>query len=133
MRSVHRRYLREFLPAMGGYVALVVLYGALAPRLRSLPLRVVLALLPMLPIVLAFRAIVRVIRDQDELERRIDLQAIAVAAMLVGGGFFTLGLLLSAGMWPGMAARDVAFWVMPCLFGSFGIVKLLLRLRYRET
>lgn len=132
MRAVHKRYLREFIPAMSAYVLLVLLYGVLMPRTESMLWRVVLAALPLLPTVLVIRAIVRVIHDQDELERRIDLEAIAIAAMSTGFGYFSFGFLLNAGIDPKIAPSDVAIWVMPCLFGSFGLAKLLVARRYRS-
>lgn len=132
MRAVHKRYLHEFFPAMLGYVALILVYGALVPRTGSVAGRVVLAMLPLLPIVLLIRAMIRVIRDQDELERRIDLEAIAIAAVSTAFGFFSFGLLLSAGIGWKVAPDAVAIWVLPCLFGTFGIAKLLVSLRYRN-
>lgn len=104
----------------------------LVPKTESTFWRAVLAILPLLPILLVISALVRVIRDQDELERRIDLEAIAVSAMTTGLGFFSFGLLLSAGVGPKVDADAVAIWVMPCLFGTFGIAKLLVAWRYRS-
>ena len=132
MRAVHKRYLREFFPAVLGYVVLILMYGVLVPRTGSLAARAVLAILPLLPIVLLIRAMVRVIRDQDELERRIDLEAIAIAAMSTAFGFFSFGLLLSAGIGWKVAPDTVAIWVLPCLFGTFGIAKLFVARRYRN-
>ncbi|HXS04146.1 MAG TPA: hypothetical protein VN731_06700 [Rhodanobacter sp.] len=132
MRAVHQRYLREFFPAMLGYVVLILAYGALVPRTESVAGRAVLAILPLLPIVLLIRAMVRAIRDHDELERRIDLEAIAIAAMSTAFGFFSFGLLLSAGIGWKVAPDAVAIWVLPCLFGTFGVAKLLVSRRYRN-
>jgi hypothetical protein len=132
MRAVHKRYLREFIPAMSAYVLLVLLYGVLMRRTEAMPWRVVLAVLPLLPIVLVIRAIVRVIRDQDELERRIDLEAIAIAAMSTGFGYFSFGFLLNADIGLKVTSADVAIWVMPCLFASYGAAKLLVVRRYRS-
>ena len=132
MRTVHKRYLREFIPAMSAYVVLIVLYGVLMPRTQGMLWRVMLAVLPLLPVALVIRAIVRVIRDQDELERRIDLEAIAIAAMSTGFGYFSFGFLLNAGIGLEVAPADVAIWVMPCLFGTFGLAKLLVARRYRS-
>ena len=53
MRLVHRRYLARFVPAMAGYCALIGLYGWLVPRTGSVGLRTLLALLPMLPVMMA--------------------------------------------------------------------------------
>lgn len=130
LRAVHKRYLREFIPAMFAYVALIILYGAFVPRTESLFLKVVLALLPLMPIGLVIRAIVRVIRDQDELERRIDLEAIAIASTMTGFGFFSFGLLTSAVDWK-IGSDAVAIWVLPCLFASFGLAKSFVAWRYR--
>ena len=132
MRPVHRRYLGRFVPAMAGYCALIGLYGWLVPRTDSIALRTLLALLPMVPVVLAMRAIALVIREQDELERQIDLQALAAAAVLTSCGFLSFGLLLSAGVLPGVPAALVALLVLPCFFWVFGLAKLTLVLRLRR-
>jgi hypothetical protein len=131
MSTVHKRYLREFNPAICACVVLIVLFVPLVPGTHSTLGRGLLALLPLAPIVLVIRAIVRVIRDQDELERRIDLEAIAIAAMTTGLGYVSFGLMLSAGVGWRVEPTAVAIWVMPCLFGSFGAAKLLVARRYR--
>jgi len=131
MRAVHKRYLRELLSSTAGYVLLMILYGVFMRRLDSVPLRVGLALLPLLPILLMIRAMVRVLRDQDELERRIDLEAFAIAAMLTGFGFFTFGLIIQADADWHVSGAAVAIWVMPCLFATFGLAKLFVAWRYR--
>ncbi len=132
MRAVHKRYLREFIPAMSAYVLLILLYGELMPRTENPMWRILLAVLPLLPVLLVIRAIVRVIRDQDELERRIDLEAIAIAAMVTGFGYFSFGFLLNANIGLKVEPAAVAIWVMPCLFGTFGLAKLLVARRYRS-
>lgn len=132
MRKVHKRYLREFLPAMAAYVALIIVSGVLSSRVESPLWRVMLVLLPLLPILFAIRAMVRVVRDQDELERRVDLESFAISAMITGFGFFTFGLLLGAGLGWKVSGQAVAIWVMPCLFASFGLAKPLVMWRYRS-
>ena len=131
MREVHKRYLREFLPAMGAYAVLIILFGLLVSRIDSVVGRVLLALLPLLPILRAIRAMVRVLRGQDELERRIDLESFAIAAMTTGFGFFSFGLLLSADVGWHVRGVTVASWVMPCLFATFGIAKIVVSRHYR--
>ncbi|MFK2905838.1 hypothetical protein ISP17_17900 [Dyella ginsengisoli] len=133
MRPIHRRYLREFFTAMGAYVVLIVLYGALAPRLPTSSWRFVLAIAPLLPVTGVIRAVVRLIRDEDELERRIDLEAFAIAAMVTGFGFFSYGLLLSVGAFPAPPAFLVAILVMPGLFGSYGLARWAVSRRYART
>ena len=132
LRPVHKRYVRRFLPAMAGYCALIGLYGWLVPRTDSIALRTLLALLPMLPVMLAMRALAIAIREQDELERQIDLQALAMAAVLTSCGFLSFGLLLSAGVLRDVPAELVALLVLPCFFWIFGLAKLGLVLRLRR-
>ena len=92
--------------------------------------RPVIALLPVLPIIFVMRAMVRVIRDSDELERRIELEAVAISALLVGTGFFSAGLLASANV-IALAGDSVAVWVLPALCGIYGIAKCWAVRRYR--
>lgn len=131
MRAVHKRYLREFFPAMLVYVVLVFLSVSWLKTLGGTAARTVVTLLPVIPIAFVIRAMVRVIRDQDEFERRIDLESIAIAGGIGGFGFFTYGMLLNAHVLPPPPAEAVAIWVMPVLFACFGIVKCALRLYYR--
>lgn len=132
MREVHKRYLREVFIAMTAYAVLIVVFGVLMPKTESTFWRIVLAVLPLVPVLFLIRALVRVIRDQDELERRIDLEAMAIASMTTGFGFFSLGLLLRAKAGWTMPADSIAIWVLPCLFMTFGIAKLWVVRRYRH-
>lgn len=125
MRAVRKRYLREFVPAIAGCAVLIVMSGFLAPGTGSLPVRIVLTLL-------AICAAVRVLRDQDEPERRIDLESFAIAAMVTGFGFFSFGLLQLADAGWQLRGGAVAIRVLPCLFASFGIAKLLVSRRHRN-
>ena len=131
MRPVHRRYLREFIPAMTAYVLLIL--GSVYWLRVGHPTgywRAAIALLPVLPIVLAMRAIVRVIRDSDELERRIELEAVAISALLVGTSFFSAGLLAAAHV-IALEGDDVAIWVLPALCGIYGLAKCWAVRRYQ--
>ncbi|MGE7137324.1 hypothetical protein ACQKIE_06800 [Luteibacter sp. NPDC031894] len=131
MRAVHKRYLRELFPAMVAYVLLLFLSVSWLRTLQGDLARTLVTLLPVLPIAYVIRAMVRVIRDQDEFERRIDLEAIAIAGAIGGFGFFTYGMLLNAKVIPATTAESVAIWVLPVLLGCFGVVKCAVRLYYR--
>jgi len=131
MRAVHKRYLRELFPAMLVYVALIFLSVSWLRTLEGTTARMLVTLLPMLPVAYVIRAMVRVIRDQDEFERRIDLEAIAIGGAIGGFGFFTYGMLLNAHVVAPPPAEAVAIWVFPVLLGCFGVVKCAVRLYYR--
>ena len=91
-RQVHRRYVREFLPAGAAYILVMAL---LWPQVRGEhgPLwTTVLALTPMLPVAFMVRAMVRLVLGSDELEQRVHLVGLAMATAAVGtlslaGGF----------------------------------------------
>ena len=57
------------------------------------PLRVFVALIPVVPFVIVLWLIIRGVREMDELERRIQLEALAVAFPLTFLLLMTLGLL----------------------------------------
>jgi len=125
MRAVHKRYHRELFPAMGIYVVLMLGSVWLLKRIDDLWLRALVTLLPVLPLLLVVRAIFRVIRGQDELERRIDLESIATATAVGSVAFFAYGLLLSAKIVPPLDGATVAIWVWPALCFSYGLAKVL--------
>jgi hypothetical protein len=133
MRPVEKRYLREFMPAMLAYVLVLSACSWLlkVPLAESgAAIRGAVALLPVLPIVLVLRAVVRVIRDSDELQRRIDLEAIAIAALVVGMGYFTLGLLAAAQVLA-VTGKVALIWALPLLCLVYGVAKCLAQRRYR--
>ena len=133
MRPIKRRYFREFIPAMSAYVVVLLASTWLLKHYDGgIPLaaRIALALLPVLPLAGVMRAIVRVIRDSDELERKIELEAVAISAMLTGMGFFSVGLLASARI-IALDGDAVAIWVWPVLCFTYGLAKCVAVRRYR--
>ena len=133
MRAVHKRYLREFFPAMFAYVLLILLSVSWLKTLEGTVARTVVTLLPTIPVAFVIRAMVRVIRDQDEFERRIDLEALAVAGGIGSFGFFTFGMLLNAKVLAAPPAEAVAIWVMPVMMFVFGMAKCVFRLYYHRA
>ena len=127
--AVRRRYLRELLPAMVGYILAVVLSVWLLKRVDAPALRALIALLPIPAIALAMRAIVRRIRDADELQRRIELEAVSIAAAFVSLGYLAAGCLQRAGVIdvPSSAAM---IWVFPLVCLTFAVAKVVLSRRY---
>ncbi|MDB6162755.1 MAG: hypothetical protein JWL98_187 [Xanthomonadaceae bacterium] len=128
--SVRRRYLREFLPAMVGYIGAVFLSVWLLKRIDAPALRALIALLPVPAIALAMRAIVRRIRDADELQRQIELEAVSIAAACVSLGYLAAGFLQRANVIdvPSSAAM---IWVFPLVCLTFALAKVVLSRRYR--
>lgn len=128
--AVRQRYLREFLPAMGAYVLAVLASLLLLKRIDAPALRALAALLPVLPIGFALRAIMRYVRNVDEMQQRIELESIAFAAALVSllylaGGFLQLARVID------LSASIAMAMVFPLTCGVYGVAKLVVAGRFR--
>lgn len=126
-----RRYLRWLLVSMSMYVSLLVTSLSLLRRIPddALVLRAGLGLLPALPLLLLIWAFARYIREADEMQRQIELQSVALAAMLTGIGFMVVGFLANAGVFA-LKGELVAILVLPALFGSYGVAKAFVHRSY---
>jgi hypothetical protein len=117
MRGIYRRYYREFVPAMLAYVV-IMLFGW--PYLRQVDepvLKAVLALLPVVPIALVIRAMVRLVLGSDELEQRTHLVGLAVATAVVAvlslaGGFLAAAHVVNLD-------GTILIWVFPVLMLTY--------------
>ena len=128
--AVRRRYLREILPAMVGYIAAVFVSVWLLKRVDAPALRALIALLPVPAIAFAMRAIVHRIRDADELQRRIEVEAVSLAAAFVSLAYLAAGFLQRAKVID-VPSSVAMIWVFPLVGVSFGVAKLVLGRRYR--
>jgi hypothetical protein len=124
-----RRYLREFVPAMAGYVLSVPISITLLLRVELSPaVKVLVALLPVLPMLLVVWAILRNLQRLDELQQRIQTQAICVASTLVAMLTFALGFLQNAGLLP--SPPWVMLWVLPVMIWVWGVATAVISRRY---
>lgn len=128
--ALRSRYLREFLPAMGAYVVTLFFSIWLLKRIDEPGLRALVALLPVPAIGMALRAIIRYIRDVDELQQRIELEAISFAAAFVSlayiaGGFLQLAKVID------IPAGVAMIWVFPMICASYGLAKIVVARRFQ--
>ena len=93
-----RRYTRSLLLEMAVYTVLLLVSVYALTAVQTLWLRVLLALLPVVPIAFAARSVLRFVRECDELQRRILLEAFSLASLALTLVCFTLGLLALAGV-----------------------------------
>ena len=92
--------------------------------------RTLVSLLPVVPIVFAIRAVVRLVLAGDEMQRRIDLEALAIAAVATGLGCLTLSLLLAANV-IALSARNAMLWIFPAQWIAYGLARIWAQRRYR--
>jgi len=122
-----RSYLKEFGAAMIAYVVVLFLsIWAINTHLLRSPWRYPVALLPMIPAAFALVAIVRHLGQLDELQRRIQFEALAFAFGGTALVTFGYGFVENVGF-PHLSW----FWVWPlmALLWSLGLV--LANRRYR--
>lgn len=127
--ALTRRYRRDLLPPMLLYVAVMLCWKWLLGSTTLGWLRVLVALLPALLVLLTIRAMARYVRDSDELQRRIELESVSIAAAIVGGAWMTGGFLQSAKLID-VPATLAMLCVFPALCLGYGLVKLVIARRY---
>ena len=127
--ALRQRYLREFFPAMALYVFAVVVSVWLLKRIDAPLLRAAVALLPMPAVAMVLRAMVRYIRDADELQRRIEVEALAIATAGISLAYFAAGLLQAAKVIaiPGSAAL---ISLLPLVCPVYGLAKVAVSRSY---
>lgn len=133
MRPVYRKYLKSFIPAMLAYVVVLFASAFVFKKIgpdAQLYLRAGLSLAPVIPIIFVCAALIRFLRDSDELERKIELEAIAFSSLCTGLIFISLGFLAATNIIY-LNGAMVAIWVFPSLFGLYGVAKYFTSRRYR--
>ena len=127
---LRRRYTRELMASMAVYVLVLFASIWLLRRVDAPALRAAVAIAPVLPIGFAMRAMVRYIRDTDEMQQRIELEAVSIATLLVSMLYMAGGFLQSARVID-VPAGAAMIWLFPLVCFSYGIAKALVSRRYR--
>ena len=128
VRQLHQRYQREFWPAMAAYVAIMLLLWPLLPQVHNALLKLIMALLPVVPVLLVVRAMVRLVLGSDELEQRIHLIGLAVAATVVSTLSLAGGFLAAAGII--RLDGTILIWVWPTLVVMYAVGRRWANRRY---
>lgn len=126
MKQVQTQYMRRFIGAMAGYVALLFLSLAGIERWPDSIWRFALALLPLAPLGVALWAMLAFLTRQDELQQHIQLGATAFAASAAGLLTFAYGLLENVGFPP---FRTI--WFLPLIIMLWGIGAAIFSRKYQ--
>ncbi|MGK6313569.1 hypothetical protein [Neorhizobium sp. DT-125] len=116
------RYFKEFAAGMAAYGASVALMAYVLPLVENPILRPLVALLPMVPALTVCWVVLRQLRRMDELQQRIQIEAIGLAfagtAVITFGygfleivGFSRLSMFV---VWPLMAT----LWIVGTIVGN---------------
>lgn len=128
MRPAYLRYhLRSIVPLL--LVIVLMLLPRWLPAGLPEAVQVAVRLLPLVPMAFIYLYYLRYLRESDELERKVEVEALAlsaIATMLVGLGALLLGE--EPGIAPAAEASLVA--VLLVQVGSYMLARLWLRRRY---
>jgi len=125
-----REYMRDMALAGVAYMALVMV-GVYVVRHDEPPqwAAALLALAPLAPVSFMLRAYLRFFARVDELQRRIQSEAMLIAALVVGFACLTYGFLESFADFP--AIPGALLWVLPAMIMVWGFAQVFVRRRYR--
>jgi hypothetical protein len=115
--QVTKRYMKEFFLAIAAYV-IVLIVSITVLKLTKFwhPIQALIALLPVIPIIFVIRSIMRGVRDSDELQQKVQSNAIMFSGVATGFITFSYGLLENVGFPP-----FPTIWILPMMFILWGI------------
>jgi hypothetical protein len=116
---------------MLAYILIMLLLWPLLSRVHSELLKIGLALLPVIFVLLVVRAMVRLVLGSDELEQRIHLIGLAIAATVVSALSLVGGFLAAAGVV--RLDGDILLWVWPALVLIYAVGRGWASRRYGGT
>ena len=121
MTGLQGKYGKRFIIGMATYVILLLIsllllqsnYLSERETAVSTIAAVLVALLPIIPFLFVMTAVIGQVRQQDELKKRIHLEAVLITALLTGGLTFSYGLLEASGLVPDLPFIVIApFMIM---------------------
>ncbi|MEI7035471.1 hypothetical protein [Fulvimonas yonginensis] len=127
-RFDERQYRRRLSLAMVAYMAAMLLVWPLSRTVGSVPLKVVLAVVPVLPMLYVIGLMARRIGASDEFEQRVHLLALGAATALLGALSLIGGFLAAAGVAP--LDGSILIWVFPVVMLAYGAARWWLLVRH---
>lgn len=118
------KYNVSAMAIMAVYVALMLFEWPLVGKTHDLAWRVVLALLPTVPVVAVIALAARRVMRGDELEQRMQLIALSVAVGVISVASLVGAFLAIAHVW--QVGGDVLIWVFPALCFVYGLMHVSL-------
>jgi hypothetical protein len=127
-RFSEKQYRRQLGVAMVAYMAAMLLVWPLGRSAASVPLKVLLAVVPVLPMLFVIGLMARRIGASDEFEQRVHLLALGAATGLLGALSLVGGFLDAAGV---LALHgSVLIWVFPVTMLGYGAARWWLLVRH---
>lgn len=126
MNRAARDYVVQFGGAMAAYcVVLIASIAVIQHTSLPTPLRALVAVAPAIPTIFALLALVRFLGRMDELQRRIQLEALGFAFGATAILTFAYGFLENAGL-PQLSY----IWILPAMVALWGLGAAVAARRY---
>jgi len=129
-RQLARRYLRDAAPGLLIYLALLLAAPWLAAHPQPAWLLFVLSLLPLFALGWTLRAAWRYLAEADELQRKIELESWAIAALVVAELYFGAWVMQRFGLIH-LDAEAAMAWVFACIMAVRLGASVWLRRKYQ--
>lgn len=126
MNQASKTYARDFVVSMIAYVILIILSRLVLDNLGTSPWWYLIALLPVIPVIFLVLAFLRYLSGIDELQQRIQLQAIGFAAGTTALLTFAYGFLELMGF-----PRFSTFLTFPLMVMLWGLGLSYVTRKYR--
>ncbi|MGN2246592.1 hypothetical protein ACFWZ3_07870 [Frateuria sp. GZRR35] len=121
-------YRRQLSIAMVIYMAAMLLVWPLSRTATSVPLKVLLAVVPVLPMLFVIGLMARRIGASDEFEQRVHLVALGASTALLGALSLVGGFLAAAGVL--RLDGSILIWVFPVTMLAYGAARWWLLVRH---
>jgi cation transport ATPase len=127
MKPAAKKYLKDLFIAFFLY-SVVLIGGQFLLKMQDLAFafQVVIALMPMLPVLLVIRAILAFSRSWDELQRKKAMEATLISFTFVGFATFSYGFLEGVGL-----PKMPTFVVFPAQMFFFSVGQFYAAWKYR--
>ncbi|MGN2244103.1 hypothetical protein ACFWZU_11395 [Frateuria sp. GZRR33] len=122
------QYRRQLSVAMMAYMAAMLLVWPLSRTAASVPLKVVLAVVPVLPMLFVIGLMARRIGTSDEFEQRVHLVSLGASTALLGALSLVGGFLAAAGVL--VLDGSILIWVFPVTMLGYGLARWWLLVRH---
>jgi hypothetical protein len=121
-----KKYRWEILGAMAIYVVFLLVSVHWLKHNPAAPWKYAIAVLPIFPLLLVPMSVIRCLRELDELQRKIQLEALAFAFTATAIVTLTYGFLENAGL-----PNQSWVWVWPIMGVFWSIGQAVARQRYK--
>lgn len=116
MNQNAKRYARDLSLSSAAYVLILSISTFFVNNNPDSPWRILIVLTPVIPTIFMVLVFVRYLNGLDELQQRIQLMAIGVAAAVTGLATFAYGFLENIGF-----PHLPLVWVFPILMALWGL------------